>query len=249
MLNACKKSLLAVMIVFLSLAMMAVSAFGNFITLDAVDDAGQAPGQSSYVQFMFNSGGSANVTTSDVAKQWTSAQQVFDYATSKGYSEWSLTSGGNIWSNDYIVGESLTGLDAGIYRITPLGGAYQYDSFGWGSDADQQWRWEMHIQAINTGQPTDYMLGLSTPFDTPQEAFAAVSGTYLDINILEGGSLHFWIWETNSIDNSGSLSANVTAVPAPPAMLLLGFGLLAVTGFRKLIRQNRIANSSAIYMA
>ena len=232
MLKAYRKSFLIVSVVFICLVMATGFAFGDLITLDAIDDAGQYPGQSAYLSFQPNG---PIVTTGDVATKWTSAQQVYDYADSKNISSgWSLESVGNIWSTDLIVGESLSGLHAGVYRISPAGGAYQYDSFGWSIPSDQAWRWEMHIQAINGQAINDYTLGVVSPFLTAGDAFAAVSGTYLDISMIEGGSLSFWIWDINSIDNSGGLSVNVSPVPEPATMLLLSLSLMAILGFRRL---------------
>ena len=224
---------------FLSMGMVTGLAFGNLITLDAKEDAGQSPGQAAYLRFNVNN---VLLPVSSTDTPFTSASDVYNYASGKGISIWLLESAGNIWSPDQVVGESLTGLHAGTYRMSPLSGAYrayQYDSFEWSNNLnDRKWRWEMHIQAIN-GQgvnENDYMLGSTNPFNTADEAFNAASGSHLDISIAEGGSLKFWIYDTNSIDNSGGLSINVAAVPEPATILLLSLGLIAIPGIRRLIK-------------
>ena len=228
MLRIFTKSILTGMVVLLMVGIFAGSAPAASITLDAIDDAGLFPGQGAYIMFQ-----PGNISVAPPA-QWTSAQQVYDYAYNEAIINWtSVESAGNIWSADQIVGESLTGLHAGTYRITPVAGAYRYDRFGWSSATDQMWRWEMHIQAVNNGSAVDYLLGSTTPQTTQLDAFNAISGSYLDIAMVEGGALHFWIWDTNSIDNAGSLTANVASVPEPAAFLLLGLGLTALSGFRK----------------
>jgi len=229
MLNIYKKSLLLMMISFLCIGIEAGFAFGYSITLNAIDDAGQYPGENAYLRFS----GQSNIYPTEV---WTTAQQVYGYASNNSIpSGWSLESAGNIWSDDLIVGESLLGLHAGTYRISPLDGAYQYDSFVWSDDPkDQKWRWEMHIQARNGQTINDYMLGSFDGFNTAVNAFNAASGSYYDINIAEGSELFFWIWDTNSIDNSGWLSAKITQIPEPSMILLLSIGLMALPGMRRL---------------
>ena len=236
MLSIYKKIVLLVMSTFLSMGMVTGLAFGTLITLtlDAKEDAGQSPGHSAYVRFVAeNDVNNVLHTVLPTTVLPFTAASYYNYASDQGISNWLLESVGNIWSSDQVIGEFLTGLHAGYYRMSPLGGAYQYDSFGWSADPnDQKWRWEMHIQAINGLDVNDYILGSTNPFDTADDAFNAASGSYHDINIAEGGSLRFWIWDVNSIDNSGWLSINVTALPEPATILLLGLGLAALRGIR-----------------
>ena len=229
--SICRKIVLTAIAVFLSAGFFAGSVVAASITLDAIEDAGLSPGQVAYIKFQ-----PGNISDTPPTR-WGSAQDVYDYAAdpNNGIGAWNyVESAGNIWYSDLFVGESLTGLHAGTYRIAPVAGAYTYDSFGWSSNSGE-WRWEMHIQALDNNGTWigDYLLGSTSPFVTADDAFNAVSGSYLDIAMLEGGSLHFWIWDTNSIDNDGFLQASIAMVPEPAALLLLGLGLTALSGLRK----------------
>ncbi len=62
-------------------------------------------------------------------------------------------------------------------------------------------------------------------FSNPDAAFNAVKDRYIDIPLAAGGELSFWIWDWNSIDNSGSLTFNVASVPEPSTFLLLTIGI------------------------
>ena len=231
---AYKKWLTTVMLVFLCLGIAPGLSCATSIPLDGKADAGLYPGQGAFLSFVDNNGNPLlNVLPTD-HPQFTSSADVYAYAYAEGISDWSLQSAGNIWSSDLLVGESLTDLPAGIYRISVPDGvsnAYQYDSFGW-SNYKEQWWWELHIRAdkaYKNGQIVDSyydMLGSTTPYSSADLAFQAVQGSYIDITLAEGGSLNFWIWDpNNSIDNSGSLSFNVTSVPEPSTFILLTLSL------------------------
>jgi hypothetical protein len=69
------------------------------------------------------------------------------------------------------------------------------------------------------------MLGSYDSQDSASAAFDAVKNEDIYISIAQGGSLSFWIWDWNSIDNSGSLAFNVAVVPEPSTFLLLTMGL------------------------
>lgn len=226
-----KKCLVILACVFLSLGIEKGLAFGDLITLDAREDLGQSPGQGAFLRFVYPSG-YQDVTATE--PQWTSSLQVYSYAASKGIpAGWFLESAGNIWSSDSTVGESLTNLAAGIYRISPLGGAFMYDSFGW-SDYQDQWRWQLHMQAREAYQDgqivdqLDYILGSTQPYDSANLALQASLGSYIDIPLAQNGSLMFWIYDTNSIDNSGSLAFHVALVPEPSTLILLTASLVLI---------------------
>lgn len=242
MLKAYRKSILIVCVALLSLVVATGFAFGTSITLDAIEDAGQYPGQAAYVEFQPNG---PIITTQDVAIKWASAPAVYDYASSKSINWSSLESAGNIWSSDTVVGDSLA-VTPGTYRITPIGGAFEFDSFGWSNW--QGWWWEMHVQV--TGNPTDYILGAPPSgssadigYATPGDALTAVSNYYLDLTVPEGGSLTFWIKDFDfihntgdTIDNFGSLTFEVTPIPEPVTILLLSLGLIGIPGIRRFIK-------------
>lgn len=198
-------------------------ALSLVMTIDAIEDAGQFPGQEAYLKFVYLLG-EFPVTTSKAPSQWYSRVPVDQFASDHGIpGDWELQSAGNIWSSDKIVGEALNNLSAGIYRVSGLDGAFMYDSFNW-SDYKGQWWWQLHIQSSML--PLSLMLGDTNWFSTDAEALANSFGEYLDIPVNEGGSLIFWIYDTNSIDNLGSLTFNVVLIPEPSTIILVGTGLL-----------------------
>ena len=225
-------------------------AFG--MTINGIDDAGQYAKQDAYVQFVVDPTGAflATVTTTDAPNQWTSSSAVYSYATSHSIpGAWFLQSAGNIWSSDKIVGDSFTAPYAGVYRITPVGGAFQYDSFIW-SDVAGKWLWQLQIYDDVVGGK-NYTLGSDALYDTAALAFGATLGEYMDITLAEGEQLIFWIAdgslsgppnERNTIDNAGSLTFNVALapIPEPSTFIFIGTGLLLLAGrFRKSLIRTR----------
>jgi len=210
--------------VLVSMGMERGLAFGTLFTLDAREDAGEYPGQGAYLRFVDNQNvNNVLLTVAPTDPPFVSGSDVLNYASSKGLSNWLLTSAGNIWSSDLIVGESLSGLHAGIYRVSPVEGAYMYDSFGWNQTYKDKYWWELHIKASNG---IYYMLGSFDGKTSAHSAFQAVQGSFIDIPLAEGSSLSFWLWDWNSIDNSGGLSFSVTPIPEPSTLTLLGIGML-----------------------
>jgi len=209
------------------------TAYSLSRTIGAIEDAGQWPGQGAYVQFRYGNNETLDVTTAMVPNRWASADEVKSYADSQKITGWELESAGNIWSPDLLVGDTLSGLEAGVYRVSVMAGAFMYDSFGNGwSSYEDEWRWQLHIQALRVivdGEIKDYLdyiLGSTNPYDTAALALQASLGQYMDIPLADGGSLIFWIWDDpNSIDNLGSLSFDVVLIPEPSTLILAGTGL------------------------
>jgi hypothetical protein len=229
------KRIFSLIIVLVIIFGLTATTFAIEMTIDAIEDAGQSPGQGAYLKFVYPSG-YYDVTAAD--PPWTSSSQVYAYASSHSIPPgWHLESAGNIWSSDQFVGDALTNLDMGIYRISVVGGAFMYDSFGGGwSQYGNQWRWQLHIQAlraIKNGKIVDYfdyMLGSFDPYSSASEALQASLGDYIDIPLADNGSLIFWIWDNPfTIDNSKNLTFSVENIPEPSTLILVGAGVFFLT--------------------
>src|SRR5512147_2465304 len=127
------RSLAAATLLFLCLVGARGSAYGDIISLDGKDDAGIFAGQSAFAKFVAaNDPTNTLLTVLPTDAQFLSKTDAYGFA--QNISDWSLQSAGNIWSStDLVVGESLSNLDAGTYRIAPVSGTYMYDSGNWSS--------------------------------------------------------------------------------------------------------------------
>lgn len=202
-------------------------AYSVDLTIDSKDDAGISPILPfPFVKFVYSDG---ELYVSPNEGPFNSKDDVYNYADSKGITDWTLQSAGNIWSqSDYIVGDFIIGLTQGPYRVSVLDGAFMYDSFDWSIYSGKYW-WQLHIQARKpTGEPygSDIILGSTNPYNSASEALSDNIGKYVDIYVPSGGSFIFWIYDTNSIDNSGSLTFNVTLIPLPSTLILFGSALV-----------------------
>ena len=218
------------------------SALGIQMRIEGIDDAGQFAGQEAYLKFVDSSGVTlTTITTAEVSNQWASSSDVYSYATLNNIpSPWLLQSAGNIWSSDTIVGDLFTAPQAGVYRISPVDGAFTYDSFNWSNVADK-WLWQLQIYVVGGA---NYTLGSDDLYDKGYLALGANLGEYIDITLDKGEELVFWIADgrldgdpskRNTIDNSGSLTFNVVPIPEPSTFILAGTGLLFLARrFRKM---------------
>jgi hypothetical protein len=225
-----KKFYVVLLFVFFLLGISASFACSAIMTVDGKEDAGLDAGLAAFARFV-DASPPKNTLLTVLPTDPPFLSDTDAYTFAQNISNWSLQSAGNIWSTtDLIVGESLSGLDAGSYRITPIGGAYMYDSWGWDPNYNYHYWWDLRVRADEDsngpGANSLYaMLGSTTGYDLPALAFQAVQGSYLDIAVAQGGSLNFWIWDWNSIDNSGGLDFSVTRVPEPATFMFLALGL------------------------
>ena len=234
------KNIYTLMFVFILMAWTQGLALGAQYTIDAQEDAGIL-GETAFLEFRSDDGTGTPLykvtkATDPVYPGWTSYSQVIAFADSKGIRNWWLYSNGNIWSDDTEVGDTVGGLSAGIYRISPLSGGFLYTYADNYQDNYHLYRWALYIQVDRAnGSYADYVLGSEdNAWSTAAEAFNAISGQYLDITLAAGDSLRFWLWDPdNSIDNSGSLTFDVSMVPEPSVFILLVIGLVLVFLLKK----------------
>jgi hypothetical protein len=244
-----KKYLITVMFVLLSMGVSDM-AFVVPITNDDMKDAGQYMRGEVYPGIVGIDNAPHPVSADTIG--WNSNSDADSFANAINIPHWlQVESAVNIWSADQFVDDSLSGLHAGTYRITPIDWAFERDSLNWSNGQGR--RWEMNVKATED----DYILGgplidsSNGGYDEPEGAFIAVSGYYLDSNIAEGGSnvaedglLNFSINDINSINNFGKLTFEFTKIPEPAAIefakipepatiLLLGLGLMGIQGIRR----------------
>ena len=223
----------------LGLGILQGAACADTLTVYGRTDAGLYPGQGAYLSFVDATDGHLLNTVDPSIPAWTSASQIYDYALAHGLANWQLNAAGDIWSPDLVVGEALTNLPAATYQITPVAGAYMYDGMGWDPAYAGKYWWELQIKAndvLLSGVvvPTAYyMLGSYDWYSSVDAAFAASQSLSKNITLAEGGSLEFWIWDWNSIDNSGSLTFQVSAIPEPSTLLLCATGVLMLLARRR----------------
>ncbi len=232
-----RKYLCVVAFASLSCILIYSPAHATQYTIDAVSDAGSSPGQPDIVDFLLSNGSTVNVPST--ASPFVNANSVFSYAANSANDitpGWTLQSAGNIWnSSATTVGVTTQQLAAGTYQVSVAGGAFTYDSFNWSNSPDyyQQWLWFLNIgsdvpvtvNGVTSQSYNSYTLGSTTLYSSSGAAFLANQNASIDITLANQGYLTFWIYDTDSIDNAGSLQVNLAAVPLPSSLLLLITGV------------------------
>jgi PEP-CTERM motif len=152
-----------------------------------------------------------------------------------GAFEWRLESGGDpfntpsnaIWKSIYLT--------SGSYEISLSDNSEAYNLMDyWGGNMWNAYvqMWADYDDSFNFG---DGLPSFSSESETLAYYRSNVDGMIVDLQ--EDTNLYFYINDTNSIDNSGSVTLNISPNPVPEpttiVMLGLGIGLLAVWRYKQ----------------
>jgi hypothetical protein len=237
--------LLVPMIILAALALLSAPVVATVVTLDGVANAGwsnnlqtylyvaTADSSGYYYQWNYNSG----------SQPWTSVQDlnndlsnnVLDKAGGITVGDWKIESGGNAFNpqNNGVIWKTLTDLSPGWYslRLTSDSQAYNLKDYKWPKETPDLNVWNAYVQIdakysgggsyrFNFGK---YDYWQSTEAGALQYYRANVDG--LQIYLADTADLRFYINDSNSVDNAGSVSLEFNPVPLPGSLYLLGPGL------------------------
>ena len=164
--------------------------------------------------------------------------------------DWHVESGGDPFHSPAIpIWEGLS-LAGGTYELglNPNSGAYNLSAYTWPLELPAR-QWNAYVQIwvdYGGGLNDSFNFGEFSPaFIKPTEAealafyHANVDGKL--ITLTRDATVYFFLNDGNSLDNAGSilLDINPAPVPLPPAVYLLGSGLVALTRLKRRRRQSR----------
>ncbi len=203
-------------------------AYYNEYTIDSVINGGQHYDDSAFAQ-LTSPTYSETFTTTAHPTPFAGAAAAEAYANGKT-SGWEYTSAGNMWTNPGTIGYTVSGLASGTYKISAVSGGFTYDSWNWSSDYNQYLYFLQIVKGTgwvgtigdDTKTSTGGVSGLSTFYST----------WFTTVTLLPGETLSFYVWDTNTMDNMGTLRFSVASVPLPSSLLLALSGLPAMALFR-----------------
>lgn len=169
--------------------------------------------------------------------QWSNIGNMIADLNTKGF-DWWLESGGDPFNDPSAVIWKSLYLKKGLYEINLTYDSRAYNLMDyWG---DNMWNAYVQIWA-GYGDSFNFGEGFTT-FGTENDALSYyrtnVNG--MRFSLSQDTDLYFYINDYNSIDNSGSVSLDISAVPEPSTVLLLGMGIsLAIIWRHRYMRGKR----------
>ncbi|WP_372679459.1 VPLPA-CTERM sorting domain-containing protein [Desulfosarcina sp.] len=233
---------------------MVPAAEAMTVTLDAVENAGWSfePLGQPYLKILdadndivWSGGNSDAITTwndfADLVADL-SDDQIGAAGSDPGLGEYEIQSGGNVFSDLVTPIYKTLSLPAGQYTISLDPGSESYNLKGYDAPESKYAGgnlWNAYVQLwTSDGQDLPFGDG-DTQHESSAEALAAYDKITASLNLLHDADLHFYINDSNSLDNTGSVTLNIQAVPLPAAWLLFGSGMAALVGGRR-FRKNGI---------
>jgi hypothetical protein len=163
------------------------------------------------------------------------------------FGDWLVEAGGDPFkSPEKLIWKSIS-LNAGTYvlSLTSDSHAYNLTDYKW-PEEDPRSLWNAYVQIY-----ADYGGGASASFNFGEfygdpnitQTEADVLNYYrnvvdgMQITLTQAADVYFYINDTNSIDNAGSVSLEIQPVPEPAAVYLLGTGLMGLAALRGRFRR------------
>lgn len=174
---------------------------------------------------------------SSTSLQWNNMNELVTDLNNQGVA-WYLESGGDPFSPTNKIWKSVS-LSQGTYEISLADNSSAYNLLDyWGLDM-----WNAYVQ-IWTDYGDSYNFGNGFPaFDSESNALSyyhsSVDG--ITLNLLQDAEVFFYINDNNSIDNSGSVTLDITGtpVPEPSTFVLLAFGMIIFFTWQHKQNRNR----------
>ena len=165
-----------------------------------------------------------------------------DLSNPNKYVNWHVESGGNPFHPSDSVFKTLT-LPAGEYtlRLTQNSEAYNLQAYRWPGEKTHQDVWNAYVEIYavyqNGASPASFHFGgYDNYWQTSESDALAYYRSHVDgmkVILDFSAVVNFYINDYNSVDNLGSVSLDVTAVPLPGTLPLLGSGLLLLLAARR----------------
>lgn len=244
----------------LSIVLVAVAAFCSTpalavtVTLDGVANATWSANPNTYLYVVDRDDPTKQPyfswKPSDGALPWSNLTQMVNALVAGvdvGTNDWKVESGGNPFHPGSVF--QTLNLPAGVYtlKLAPGSAAYNLQGYPWPNETHQDvWNDYVEIYAVyQNGLGTKSVsfggFDLNKPTDLESLAYyrSHVDGMQLVLDY--PAMVNFYINDWNSVDNTGSVSLDVDAVPIPGTLPLLGSGLALLAVGRRW-RRNDLNN-------